>query len=419
MRPALVLLVALLTVPAAAAQLGIANPADGAATLYFHPVGFRDLPVNTQVPEDDVWQAESSVGLATATLTCLPDTPVTGLDQGQHTWYGYSTAGYVEYDRRENGRPMTWPERQLGYNLTLDAGVPPVLFWYVATQSGLGGGDLPIPVPNVVLEATLRVPDDLGVDDVLPASYDTGHVVARGRSAPALLAADASQGVEHSMVDGQHVYGFRLPLDLETPMVGDRGYVVRIDLFVDNPACSDPQAGAFMPDVVRLFGDPAHRPRITAGALEPLRITDLRPSFNGSTVEVVGTLQSVWGNYDVDEGALLLTVEGPATTLALQPSQVVQLTSAHGHHADPVLVTWRWDRSDAGHGLYWLNFTASNDQATAAAHASAAVRLGPDEAYPASVGGSPQAPQRAMPASAAALACLAAAAAAFVARRGR
>ena len=376
MRVRLAALVALALLPAAAAQVGITNPADGPATLYFHLMGFQDFPINTQVPANESYEEEGGVGLATSTLSCLPAGPMVNPDQEFQTYYGYSTAGYVEYDYRGMGLTQTWPERQMGYNLVLDAGVPPILVWYVEATTGLTP-EPPQVLPNVVVQATLRIPEGISVDD---SNYNKGPVIAMGRSEPALLAGTSSQGVEYANVDGRHVYGFRVPLDLQETNVGATGYVLRIDMFLDNPLCGDPSQGYLMPTGLRPYTDPDHRSRITTAALEPLRITSLRPMVNGSVVEVHGSVQSVWGNYDVDEGNLALRIEGPQTNLVLPPRQVRQLSSVHGHHDEPVNVTWTWDRSETPDGLYRLVFEADNDQRTAAARAVAAVELGPDRA---------------------------------------
>jgi hypothetical protein len=384
----LLLVVALVALPAASAQVGISNPDDGAVTLNVHFVGSQDFPINTQPMQFGEWSGEPGTGLATHSFTCVENPPAGASPfQQWHAFYGYSSPSYVEYDFMENGRPRTAHERQLGYNATLDAGVPPILHWFLTTQTGLpptggvGTDVLPVPVPNVVVQATMRVGDSISPDDL---GYDTGPVVAQGRSEPALLAADASEGVEHSMADGRHVYGFKVPMAIEQAAIGDTGYFLRVDVFVDNPACADPGgAGTAMPNLVANFADPDHRPSITTGVLHPLRIQSLEPRFNGTLVEVTGTIQSVWGNYDVDEGNLTLSLEGPTGSLVLMPASIVQRTHEHNHHADPVEVTWVWNRTDAPDGFYWLNLTAMNDQHTANATATAAVRLGPDEAFPA------------------------------------
>lgn len=383
-RLAIALLVLTATTGSAAAQeLGIANPGNGPVTLYLHVKGFQDFPINTQPPDYTGFTPVERLGIAANTLTCAPDTPLTGLDQDYHSYYGFSTPSYVEYDELQGGRPRIWPERQLGYEAVLDAGVPPILRWYIETEAGTSTlAGVPVPLPNVVVQATLRVGDNISVDD---KAYNTGPIVAQGRSGPALLAAELSQGVDHSMVDGRHVYGFTVPMEVAQPTIGVAGYTLRIDVFLDSPACGDPDAGTVMPFAVLPYADAEHSPVITTGVLRPLRIDSLVPRFDGGRVVINASLSSVWGNYDVDEANLTLTVTGPGATVDLLPASIVQRYAAHDRHADPVEVGWAWDAGDVEDGRYRLKLIASNDQRTANATAVAAVDLRPgrDRAYPA------------------------------------
>lgn len=407
------LLVTLLVLPAAQAQVtGIENPRSGDVTLHLHLVGAsQESPINTQPARELGF--DPALGLATHTLTCVPNPPAGGQPfMAYHTWYGFSSPAYVEYDNQQNGHPRYASVQILGYDLLLEA-EPPVLTWYLTTQAGPASA-LPVPLANVVVEATVRVPDGISVDD---RAYDSGPVIARGRSEPALLFADQSDGVEHSMAGDRHVYGFQVPLEVEQPLVGRLGYTLRVDVFVENPACADPQAGqALMPGVVAPYFDADHRPRIEARVAEPLRILALQPQFVGDDVVLHGLVNSVWGNYDVDEGNLSLEVDGPAGRDVLQPAVVVQRWREHYHHGEPVEVTWIWNRTGQPDGLYHFRLVAGNDQGTAVATATAAVDLRPGDDVAYSAGPPELAPERSAPGVAPGLALLLVALAAVLRR---
>lgn len=386
MHGALAAVLVLLALPAVSAQLGIQNPADGAVTLHLHTRGFWDFPINAQPAEFDL-EEEDQLAVGANSLSCVaavPNNSLTGPDSARHTYYGFSTPGPVTYETPfDDVGPMVHPVQALGYNATLDLGVPPVLRWYLETTgsaSTVAGStpQVPLVVPNVVVQATIRVGDSISVDDT---AYNTGPIIAQGRSAPATLAADSTTGADHTMAGDRHVYGFTIPMPLQQATLGDHGFNLRVDVFHDVQGCQDPQQGYVMANVVRPFADADHRPMITTGVLEPLRIDSLTPEFNGTNVVVRAAVRSVWGAYDVDEGNLTLTVDGPAGPFALQPIEVIQRKVEHYHLIDPVLVTWSWDVAEAGGGLYFLNLTVGNDQATAVAQATAAVHLGPDRAF--------------------------------------
>ncbi len=369
-------------------QLGIQNP-EGAApvTLYMHLLDFQDFPINTQKP-DDRFTVNEGVGLATHTFTCTQNPPMANAFQENHRYHGYSSASYVEYEFEQDGRPRTHPERGFSDDIGIDASAPMSLHWYVETVGGVGSiGAAPVVVPGVVVQATLRAGDGLSVDDL---AYDTGPIIAQGRSPPALLAADATQGAEHSMVDGRHVYGITVPLEVELATISKMtGYTLRIDVFLDNPACADPGQGTVMTNSVQPYTDTEHRPRIEASVKSQLGIGWLIPEFraNGTSIAIHANVTSVWGAYDVDEDELNLTVTGPdGTVVELAPASVIQRTHEHNHITEPVLVTWLFETNGAVSGFYTATLNATNDQNTAVARATAAFSLGPDAVYPVRAG---------------------------------
>jgi len=124
------------------------------------------------------------------------------------------------------------------------------------------------------------------------------------------------------------------------------GFTLRIDVFLDNPACADRGgSGSVMPNLVHPFADAQHRPSITTAVLAPLRVLAFGARFIGGDppfVIVRAVVQSVWGNYDVDEGNLSATLDGPTGHVDLEPVAMLQRLDEHGHHGDPVDAQWEF-----------------------------------------------------------------------------
>src|SRR5688572_19163821 len=130
-------------------QLGIENP-EGAApvALYFHLLNIQDFPINTQAP-DERYTDETTLGLAAQTLSCVPDLPLSNAFTDYHTYRGFSSPSYVEYDRPQDGKPAAHPERGLGDAVEFHPGSPLTLQWFLETSPGATGaaGGAPLPVP--------------------------------------------------------------------------------------------------------------------------------------------------------------------------------------------------------------------------------------------------------------------------------
>src|ERR1041385_8001808 len=121
-------LLAMAVVPAARAQaasdvqVGIKNPTTSTpTTLYMHLINFQDFPINTQKP-DDKYTDNTALGLFTPTTPCFGDPiPNSHPFTEAHTYYGYSSPSYVEYNFEVDGKPRTHPERGISYDATLDS----------------------------------------------------------------------------------------------------------------------------------------------------------------------------------------------------------------------------------------------------------------------------------------------------------
>ncbi|MEA3135738.1 MAG: hypothetical protein QOC71_19, partial [Thermoplasmata archaeon] len=294
----------------------LALPPAGATpvTLYGHVVHMgQDFPLNTQEPPSD-FVVDEGIGLMTNTLTCLPATGVVNTSQGYHTMYGYSSPSFVEYGQAEDGGPRVHPERGLSADARLDAASPMVLHWYFSEpQPGELG--TPAPVPNVVVQATMRTGESLSVDD---RAYDEGPILAQGRSAPALLAGQSSQGVEVDTVDGRIVYHFTVPMAIEEPVIPRAtGFNLRVDVFVENEVCGEDKA--VMPNAVLLHSSPGHRPRLELGVLDHLQLQYIHPQVVEPDLVIHTSVLDVWGVYDVV--VFKATIEGPGMPATdLQPA---------------------------------------------------------------------------------------------------
>jgi hypothetical protein len=378
-------LLSLVVIPLAGAQssapsVGFQNPSVSTPEeLYFHLYGFQEFPINTQPPRDDVG-LDAGVGITTHTTSCLPDAPYVGHDY--NTLFGFSSPGYVEYNDAEGGKPRYHPERQLSYPVGFDADQAPVLHWYLSTWTGVSqvaGQDpntAPLVVPQVRVRAIMRTAGTIGggLD-----GYETGTPFAHGTSETALLAADHSQGATYSVVDGKPVYEILVPLaydgDATVPKQG--GYTLQVDTYLDNPAC-DPDTGRLMPNLVRIHSSKDHRPRLSARVMDPLQIEYVHPQVLGDGLAVHVAANSPFGNYDVDEGNVTLSITGPTPATHVALATFTQHTHDHDRHDEAADFAFLWQFRDDGAapGNYSITVSVRNDQHTAVAVATALVELG-------------------------------------------
>ena len=412
-------LLLLTALPAQAQDVGIKNPdVSTPTTLFFHVINVQDMPINTQVPNDEFtdtgeWSAQS------ITLKCLH--PTTGehtkgmTSQIFHTSRGYSSPSYVEYDfRSASGDPRTHPERGISYDAELDKEAPMYIRWYVVTYNGGSDGDgpnedaVPTPVPGVVAKASIKTGDAISVDD---RSYDLGTTIAAGQTEPAILlpggpqAADPHQpapgplgmdGQPHAEVknvgqtpSGANIYEFNITLVPEVDVIPRAtGYNLRIDLYIDSEAACKNQGGIdseyLMTSSLATYTSAATRPRLQLSVMNPIRLEYLHPQFVGDDLVVHSSMNSAWGNYDVDEksapadGGISVSIKGPSAATSLDVAAFVQRTHEHYHHQEAVDVTYLWPyKADkAADGLYTVFVSFQNDQHTATASGTAQFEIG-------------------------------------------
>jgi hypothetical protein len=389
--------------PAAQAQeIGITNPVVSTpTTLYFHLIDFQDFPINTQKP-DDRYVDSTAIGLATHSLNCLPN-PNDVAGQGgapfvdNHKYYGYSSPSYVEYNFEQDGKPRTHPERGISYDAVMDQGAPFFLYWYMATMPygapsvpPATTDQVPVVIPNVVVKATIRAGDAISVDDT---AYDTGPELASGKTVAATLAAGAVQpntsGVTSEDVtpvgktaSGADLYEFKVPMTISQPVIPRAtGYNLRIDMYMEDPSSQCNEDKKFMSNSVKVHTDPAHRPRMELAIMDPIRLEYLHPQFVGDDLVIHTSMNSAWGNYDVNEqepDGITVSVEGPSPATSLVKAAIVQRTHEHYHHQEAVDITYVWPyKTDrAQNGLYTVTVNFMNDQRTASATGIAQFEIG-------------------------------------------
>lgn len=382
MRALAVLALTAFALPATASEVPMATgweasvaPWDVDTVLYFHLINIQDMPVNTQVPTYEARDTRE-VGVTSMTLTCVHAT--TGeatqgtTSQAFHTYRGYSSPSFVEYDfPGGDGSPRTWPMRGLSYDVLLNKSVQPVLHWFMeeAETSGL---DIDTPRTAPLVDAVVRVVvhegDAISVDD---KSYDQGRVLMRGKTRPVTAVAGQVEGegadqVTASQVDGHWVYGFAVPLQMDTGnFSGAHGFTVRIDLATDAEQCEE--GTALMPSPVRPWADATHQPRLLVRNGEPLRVVHAAAVQN-DTIRLAWSVQSAWGAYDVAVDEATLEVLGPQGVVQSTLLSVVQRTREHYHLTEPYVGTWALP-ADLADGTYTATFRVPNLQHTSAAEA--------------------------------------------------
>ncbi len=363
--------------------------------MYFHINGFQDFPINTQKP-DDRYARAVEVGLATHS-GCVKDPAGAQhfTDRSYHTWYGYSSPSYVQYDVDENGEPRVHQERGLSYNIKFDQSREPTFTWYLQGKSpgNVDGTDtVHPPMPNVVVRATVREGDDVSVGN---SAFNEGAVVAQAQTAPVTLAAAMTQPdpdghVEAMQVGNKWIYKFEFPLKFEKGEIDKKqSYNIRVDAFIDNPACTGPSPNESGDYAFLNFGlvhtSSDYRPMLKWNIMNPVMIEALHPQFVGDDLVVHTASNSPYGSYDVlgdlkSEQPMVLEIVGPSPAMTLDQVALVDHSLGHGpeEHFKAVAATWLWNyKADmAKDGKYTVTLRVQNDQQTAEAIAVATFEIG-------------------------------------------
>ncbi len=415
-RGSVLLLAALLSASAVGAASsgpsapGIQNPTavSTPTTLYFHLLdALQEFPINTQLP-DPSFARDSPHGPTVSTLTCLQRVDA-GVQNGffsseYHQYFGYSSPGYVEYNNSYDGSPRTASERESPWDIHPDLDAPFTLHWSLETSAGLPSTS-PVPasadpyllVPDVAVHAWMRTGDMIN----LGAGFKEGKLLAEGETVGNLggdLATSTtspsgdvvwrdvvdSDGAHHSIYD----YTLTMAWQADALIPKDAGFYLQVAVFLPNPACTDPANKILMPNLVMPHTDLANPPRMELAIFDPLRVLYIHPQLVGQDWVFHTSVQSVWGNYDVDEtvaggtnglqGGISFDIAGPGPAPSLHRASIVQRFHEYNHHADPVDVTYVWPyvNDSAPEGTYTVRFLVNNDQRTAVASALTTFTLG-------------------------------------------
>jgi hypothetical protein len=357
------LLLAALVLPAAAASPN---------TLHIHaadPANMDAIPMNV-LPPPDGFRFRHSGGPTAATLTCLP-----GGTQS-HTVHAIQYAGPTDDAQLPQAVRGEW--RGLAYPTRLTGNV--TLHWFVEAAAQGGPVSSSTPLANVVVRGTLREGESAagGVE-----GYGRGALLAQGQSAPALLAGSQTRGAQHSTVDGRDVYGFTVPLAIESAALTTTGFNLRVDVFVENPAC--PSAGGqTTPPLVVLHSSPGHRPALEMGVEEPLRVlaTNVTKSRAG-IVHLMAEVLPLWGGYAGANATVETSgpsVPGNATTVLVLPRPA----DPNVRPSTPAYLFWNWAaaREGALAGTYTFALTATDRAGNEAAAPAATFEIEPSATHP-------------------------------------
>lgn len=380
--------------------LFLALPSSAAAqptpvTLYAHLINVQDFPLNAQMPDVD-YVEDAGFGMATTQLTCL-DGAAGLLAQGItsqvfYTWYGYITPTPVEYQQPvADGSPRTHPDRGVVSDVLLNATVPMELTWYLSMLAEMNPGGIqdvdqpaPLPIPNVVVRATLREGDLVSVDDL---NYNNGRMLARGATQPVTLVADqviasppSSQVRALGLVDNRWVYEFRVPLAVDVHHITKaEGANLRVDTYLDNEHCNA-DTGTIQTPVFQ-HSSAGARPRLTFAIDNPFVVVASNATWVKDDLALTLEASSVWGLYDLDEAHLDLQVAGPGPT---NFERLFVPNDHHHPHGDPVpQLVWIWPnatRAAAGH--YEVTVTVPNLQGTAVLEITTAFDVAPARQSP-------------------------------------
>jgi hypothetical protein len=394
--------------PAAQAQeIGITNPEVSTPTvLYMHLIDFQDFPINTQKP-DDRFTESTAVGLQTHSLNCLPNpNDLTGGTGGApfqdyHKYYGYSSPSYVEYNFETDGKPRTHPERGISYDAVMDQNAPFFIYWYMSTMPYGAPSTpqaqtevVPVVIPNVVVKATIRASDAISVDD---KAYDQGPELAVGQTVAATLVGGPSGGTvgpntsgvtspdvtpRGKTADQGDLYEFKIPMTISNPVIPRAtGYNLRVDMYTEDPSGNCNEEKKLTPNDVKVHTSADNRPRMELSIMDPIRLEYLHPQFVGDDLVIHTSMNSAWGNYDVNEqdsDGIQVSVTGPSPATSLAKAAIVQRTHEHYHHQEAVDITYVWPyKTDrAANGLYTVSVAFMNDQRTATATGVAQFEIG-------------------------------------------
>lgn len=390
-RALLAVLLGMLLV-ATPAQAQLSNPnASTPTTLYFHIFDtFNPFPINTQPMNASFFEVG---GTSFPTVSNTIVSQQVG-DYDFNTIRGFSTAGPVEYDFIENGRPRFHPERGIAADVQIDPAVQPVVYMYVDVRDlfsteaeGLG---LPSALPSFTFRVAVRAGNGIGDDAALDAGalimsgQATAHVVdtqMAGQNGP-FAGQTAPDGTPIFVPDEYGIVEFAIPMDIAQPVIPKAdSFNVRIDWY-QNPSGDAGSEDQLASGWMRLASDPAHLPRLEMAIMNPVYVEFIHPQVAAGILLIHTAVNSPWGTYDVGVGGMAVAIEGPSAPGELQ-RVVTQNAIVHGLHDSAAEVTYLWRFRDEGarNGEYVIRVEVPNSAGTATAGGTAGFTIEGKQAF--------------------------------------
>jgi hypothetical protein len=432
----LIVLAAFVATPFATAQDSIDNPDESTpTTLYFHIFDtINRFVINTEPMNAEFFEV-GGANFATTPGTGIEGSGVIGwnLEDGYdlNTVYGYSTAGPVEYEFIENGKPRFHPERGIAQEVIIDPSVQPMVYLYLDVRDAVGGSAQSA-LPDFNVRVTLQEGDDPGLD----ASLDEGRDILAGNvqfhiikldgaidggTACDTLCCDPSyidcmvlntltepgqavyvpitglnaavegqsgpNGKVFAVPDENGIIEIMIPMDvLQETIPKKEAYNVRLDWYqTPDPTGEVIGDDDFTQGWLRMASDPDHLPRLELSIMNPVYFSFIHPQVAGGSLLIHAGGNSPWGTYDVDLDAVDITITHESGKI-VPNNQLRKLLSSnehvHGLHDADAQLTYLWDFRDneAELGEYTIEMTLTNDAHSAEANGKAGFIISETEA---------------------------------------
>ncbi len=371
----LVIALALVATPVADAQSTLNNPNESTpTTLYFHIFDtFNKFVINTQPMDSEFFEVG---GTSFPTLVGTPANEVTG-DFDLNTIYGTSTAGPVEYDFIENGKPRFHPERGIAADVQIDPSVEPVVYMYIDVRDVISSGGFTGGAPNALPDFTFRVIMREGDDPGTDAQLDQGAKIMEGETTVNIYDGQAAGPTNQAAAAGgwvvpdeNGIVEIAVPMKLMSNIIPKtEAFNVRIDWYQGGSAGFEDQ---FAEGYMRLYASPDHLPRLEFAINNPVYIEFIHPQVAAGILLIHTGVNSPWGTYDIDPSNITISVDGPSTPQTLE-QVVAQNQHVHGLHDQAAEITYLWKFRDenAANGEYTIDFSVPNAAGTSVATGSA------------------------------------------------
>lgn len=360
-------------------------------TLYYHIFDtFNNFVINTQPMDVSFFEVG---GTSFPTVTGTPANEAMGAQYDFNTIYGTSTAGPVEYEFIENGKPRFHLERGIAADVEIDADVQPVSYLYIDVRDFTGQDEASNVLPELTVRFTMRTGDQPGRDadydggDLIMHGEKTATVCADGATAPAPAEEACTQALDglHDVLlpDADGIVEFAIPMEVAMDTIPkEDAFNVRIDWWQEDAAgavCGEDQCAE---GYLRLAADQDHLPRLEMNVLNPVYIDFIHPQVAAGTLLIHAGVNSPWGTYDVDADSINLTIDGPSRPVDVQ-RVVAQNQHVHGFHHKAAEITylWKFRQEEAATGDYTITLEVPNAAGTATATGQAGFTIEGKRAY--------------------------------------